>query len=158
MQRMKTFASGMVAGIAVAATTAYAAGVPQSWTRGEIEAANALFHDRSGLHFTVEPPPDPDRPQTLQVHAHPIDGLDQLVAVRSGLPGDSTIPPGPCFVAHLIPPGPPDCPIGVQCPPGPPDRSRVVVAVLHPDQFSLVAPDGTPLSLCAGTGGTVPTN
>jgi len=155
MKRMKTFVVGVVTGAALVATTGYAAGALRLWNRGEVEAANELFHARSGLHFVVEPPPDPDRPQTLAVHAHPISGLDQVLAVRSALPGDSTIPPGPCFVAHLTPPGPPICPIGVECPPGPPDRSRVVVEVFQPDQFSLVAADGTPLALCPAT---VPTN
>jgi hypothetical protein len=151
---MKKFAAGMIAGVALTAVTAYAAGF-RHWNRGEIEAANELFHARSGLHFTVdEPPPDPDRVQTLTVHAHAVDEIAQDIAVR-GRATDATIPPGPCFVAHLTPPGPPvippgPCRVGGTCP---------SIEVLHPDQFTIVGADGTPLALCPvdpNGGGTTP--
>jgi hypothetical protein len=139
MHRTKSFAAGLIAGVALAAATAYAAGL-HPWTSGNIEAANALFGDRSGLTFAI-PPPDPDR---LLVQAHPIAGLAQDIAVQPPPdPETGAVPPGPCFVAHLQPP--PD-----------PGRPSIRLEVFHPEQFSIVAPDGTPLALC--TASTVPTN
>jgi hypothetical protein len=132
MGRIKTFLAGMAGGMAVAAATAYAAGVLH-WTHGNVEAANALFGERSGLSFTVEPPPDPDSGQTLVVHAQPFAGLNQLLSV-------SAYPPGPCFIAHIPPPDP-----GI--PPGP-----CRITVFQPDQIQFEAPDGTPLSLCSANG------
>ena len=124
------------------AATAYAAGIV-SWTRSDVEDANRLFRDRSGLQFAVEPPPDPDRGQTLVVHARPVADREQSIVVRA--PGTDAFPPGPCMVAHLMPPGPP---------------VRVAVTVLAPDQIAFSASDGTPLSLCDANGGgvTIPTN
>ncbi len=144
---MKTFVAGMVTGIVVVAATGYAAGLLR-WTRHDVDEANRLFRERSGLRFTVEPPPDPDSVESLVVHAHPVDGLAQLISVRNAPPGDTSIPPGPCLVAHLQPPGPPTLP------PGP-----CRVTVFQPDQIAFEAADGTPLSLCSANGGpTIPTN
>jgi hypothetical protein len=109
------------------------------WTPTALDNANRIFADRSGLSFSVNPPdpddgtvnpPDPDK---LAVHAVPVDGLKQVLAVSTAapLPG---FPPDPCFRAVLV--NPPD-----------PDRPNVVLHVLHAEQFSIVDATGAPLVL-----------
>jgi len=135
MKSTTSFALGLTAGLALAATTTFAAATGLlPWTPTALDNANRIFADRSGLTFTAETgtvnPPDPDK---LAVHAVPVDGLKQVIAVSAvaPLPG---FPPDPCFRAVLV--NPPD-----------PDRSSVVLHVLHADEFSIVDATGAPLAL-----------
>jgi hypothetical protein len=142
-----SFALGLTAGLALAATTTFAAATGLlPWNRTALDNANRIFGDRSGLSFTVNPPdpdvnpPDPDK---LAVHAVPVDGLKQVIAVSTVAPQPG-FPPDPCFRAVLV--NPPD-----------PDRSNVVLHVLHADQFSIVDATGAPLTLVPADPSTVGT-
>lgn len=132
----RSFGAGVVTGIALVGATAFAAGL-RPWTRQAIDDANAVFHDRSGLRFGFVDPPEPERPQTLHVHAAPVGGLRQVIAVTSN-PPDRDLPPDPCFRAVLG--NPPE-----------PDRPNVVLHVLHPDQFAIVDANGAALQLVPAT-------
>ncbi|HUJ62382.1 MAG TPA: hypothetical protein VLX92_27935 [Kofleriaceae bacterium] len=137
---MKTFAAGVATGMALVAATAAASGLLR-WNRLDIDAANVLFANRSGLTFSALPP-DPCRggactEQTLTVQASPVTGLHQTVEVN---PGPTQLPPDPCFTATLEAGSP-----------------TVAVTVLHPDQLSLVDANGNALALCDANGGGVGT-
>ncbi len=119
--------------VALAATTAGAA--LKAWTHSDIVEANDIFRDKSGIQFTTDPP-DPEHPeavQVLRVHATPVGGLDQWLAVTTDRP-DSQYPPGPCFKANLT--DPPD-----------PEKPSVVMHVLHPAEIKFVGADGALLKL-----------
>ncbi len=129
MHNKKTFAVGLVTGLALAGTTAAAADLLHSWTRLDVDAANLVVRPRSGLGFSASPP-DPCRSgscaaQTLTVSAEPIAGLTQVLAVSQ--PSDPTSPPDPCFTATL---GDTAATAGV------------TLQILHPEQLSLVGADG----------------
>jgi hypothetical protein len=132
MTSKTSFAAGLLTGITFLSVTAWAAGL-RPWTRGEIDVANDLFHDRSGLHFDVTD--GRDRDQALHVHAHPIAGRAQTIEVN--LPGTREAPPDPCFTASLADDG-------------------VVLEVTDPSNFTIVDPAGAPLSLCSTTTTNLP--
>jgi len=135
-----SFTTGLIAGLALAASTAFAATQLIPWDSQTLDDANQLFSTRSGLRFTVNPP-DPDHPE-ITVHAVPRPGIKQVLAVANPLPG---FPPDPCFRAVLVNPPDPDRP------------STVVLHVLQPDQFSIVDATGAPLQLVPADSTTVGT-
>lgn len=134
MKSTTSFALGLTAGLALAATTTFAAATGLlPWTSTALDNANRIFGDRSGLSFTVNPPDPDDGTDKLAVHATPVDGLKQVIAVSTAAPQPG-FPPDPCFRAVLV--NPPD-----------PDRPNVVLHVLHADEFSIVDATGAPLAL-----------
>jgi hypothetical protein len=129
--KKKLVAAGLVA--ALGATALAADLIP--WNKDTIAQANNLFHDRSGIQFTTDPP-DPEHPeanQVLRVHAAARDGITQWIAVTSDRP-DPAFPPGPCFKATFT--DPPD-----------PEKPSVVVHVLHPSEVKFVDANGAVLHL-----------
>jgi hypothetical protein len=135
MRKSFIFAAGLVAGIGA---TALAAATLRPWSQADVVVANALFHPRSGLHFGVVNPPEPDRKQILHVLAQPSTQVDEAIAVSVN-PPEPDFPPDPCFTAVVEPP--PD-----------PDRPTVAVTVLHPEQISFSDANGDALALCSAAG------
>jgi hypothetical protein len=120
------------------AATAPPAGL---WTAAGVRQANALFSDRSGIHFSVHQippdpvfPPDPIR-QALHLHAVAASELEQNIVVAT--PGINGSPPDPCFNAKIAPAS-----LG----------GAITVHVARLGSFAIEGPSGEALDLCRANG------
>jgi hypothetical protein len=139
MKNLTTFVAGLVLGAAI---TASAAVVLHPWNHLDVEAANAIFHGRSGVHIGLVNPPEPDK-QVLHVEISPSTAVNQTAAVMVN-PPEPDFPPDPCFIATVNPPEP--------------DHPTVAVTVLHADQIAFTDAAGDPLALCPAGVSTVGTS